>query len=141
MSGIEGNLIKQSVFPPTVKAIAQAEQALRRAIAVCEESYIRMVQLGIPAEDARYALPNSTQTNIIVTMNARELMHFFTLRCCERAQWEIRAMATVMLFIAHKVFPVAFNKAGPSCVRGPCSEGSMTCGKIMEVRHKFQIAA
>lgn len=93
-----------------------------------EAFYEEMVAEGIPSEDARYILPNATETKIIITMNARELLHFFTVRCCTRAQWEIRAMAEEMLALCKEVLPVAFNKAGASCVRGKCTEGSMSCG-------------
>ncbi|MFQ5354745.1 MAG: FAD-dependent thymidylate synthase, partial [Thermodesulfobacteriota bacterium] len=93
---------------------------------------------GVPAEDARFLLPNAACTRIILTMNARELLHFFRLRCCERAQWEIRAMATSMLVLARKKAPFIFRDSGPACVTGPCSEGEMTCGKPLEIRAKFK---
>ena len=85
-------------------------------------------------EDARYVLPNACETKIVVTMNARSLMHFFTMRLCERAQWEIRDMALAMLKEVLAVAPEVFKQAGPACVTGPCPEGAMTCGKINEVR-------
>ena len=85
-------------------------------------------------EDARYVLPNACETKIVVTMNARSLMHFFTVRLCERAQWEIRDMALAMLKEVLAVAPEVFKQAGPACVTGPCPEGAMTCGKINEVR-------
>ena len=66
---------------------------------------------------------------MVITMNARELMHFFSLRCCNRAQWEIREMADQMLALCKEVSPVIFARAGPSCVRGPCPEGKKSCGK------------
>ena len=97
-----------------------------------------MVAAGIPAEDARYILPNATETKILVTMNARELLHFFELRCCERAQWEIRAMALEMLKLVKAVAPIIFRDAGPGCLTGPCPEGSLTCGKTKEVREYFR---
>lgn len=87
-------------------------------------------------EDARFVLPNAAETKMIVTMNARELMHFFALRCCNRAQWEIREVAWQMLKLASNVAPVLFADCGPSCVKGACSEGKMTCGKALEVREK-----
>lgn len=97
----------------------------------------------VPKEDARYLLPNASQSNITVTMNAAELMHFFNLRCCTRAQWEIRNMANLMLEEAKKVAPVLFSKAGATCdARGYCSEGSQSCGrkptleKILNVYNK-----
>jgi thymidylate synthase (FAD) len=83
----------------------------------------------VPAEDARYVLPNACTTNITVTMNARELWHFFSLRCCRRAQWELRAVADEMLRQVKQVSPALFSEAGPGCVRGPCPEGKMSCGK------------
>ena len=85
-------------------------------------------------EDARYVFPNACETKIVFTMNARTLLNFFRLRCCNRAQWEIRALATEMLKEVKKVYPVLFKNAGPACINGPCPEGNMTCGKIKEVR-------
>jgi thymidylate synthase (FAD) len=90
--------------------------------------YEEMVKSGIPAEDARFVLPNATETKILITMNARELHHFFALRLCRRAQWEIREMARRMLAIAFENAPLLFETAGPGCVRGRCPEGKMTCG-------------
>lgn len=89
-------------------------------------------------EDARFVLPNGCETKMIVTMNARSLYNFFRLRCCTRAQWEIRELATQMLLLVREVAPVLFSNAGPSCVSGPCKEGSMTCGKAVEMRKKFK---
>ena len=88
-------------------------------------------------EDARYVFPNACETKIVFTMNARTLLNFFRLRCCNRAQWEIRALATEMLKEVKKVYPVLFTNAGPACINGPCPEGNMTCGKIKEVRETF----
>ncbi|MCL5277234.1 MAG: FAD-dependent thymidylate synthase [Deltaproteobacteria bacterium] len=96
--------------------------------------YLEMLENGIPAEDARYILPGAVNTRIIVTMNARELLHFFRLRTCLRAQWEIRAMAVEMLRLARPAAPVIFRKAGPACISGPCPEGDFYCGKLREVR-------
>ncbi len=89
-------------------------------------------------EDARFVLPNACETKIVVTMNARELLHFFNQRCCMRAQWEIRACAVAMLRECRKVAPILFKNAGPRCVEGPCPEGAMSCGKIKEVRETFK---
>lgn len=87
-------------------------------------------------EDARFVLPNAAETKMVVTMNARELMHFFALRCCNRAQWEIRDVAWQMLELVTKVAPTLFAGSGPSCVNGPCAEGKMSCGKMLEIREK-----
>ncbi|MEG6617524.1 FAD-dependent thymidylate synthase [Peptococcaceae bacterium 1198_IL3148] len=88
-------------------------------------------------EDARFVLPNAAETKIVVTMNARELMHFFNLRCCNRAQWEIRAVANQMLTEVKKVAPAIFKQAGPSCLGGACPEGAMSCGDIKGVRLSY----
>lgn len=81
-------------------------------------------------EDARFVLPNASETKMVVTMNARELLHFFNLRCCNRAQWEIRALADAMLSECYKVSPVIFKNAGSPCCSGKCPEGKMSCGKM-----------
>lgn len=85
-------------------------------------------------EDARFVLPNACETKMVVTMNARELLHFFELRCCNRAQWEIREVAWQMLRLVLTVAPNLFEKAGPKCVNGSCGEGKMSCKKAEEVR-------
>ena len=88
-------------------------------------------------EDARFVLPNSCDTKIIMTMNVRSLHNFFTLRCCKRAQWEIRELAVEMLKLVKDVAPLLFANAGPSCLRGKCSEGAYTCGKASEVKKEL----
>ncbi|ODU56024.1 MAG: FAD-dependent thymidylate synthase [Clostridium sp. SCN 57-10] len=85
-------------------------------------------------EDARFVLPNACETKMLMTMNARSLYNFFRLRCCNRAQWEIRELAWRMFDLCREAAPTLFSKAGPACVRGACSEGKMTCGKMDEVR-------
>lgn len=89
-------------------------------------------------EDARYVFPNACETKMVFTMNARTLLNFFRLRCCDRAQWEIRELAIEMLKEVKEVYPILFKNAGPGCVKGPCPEGSMTCGRIKEVREEFK---
>lgn len=88
-------------------------------------------------EDARYLLPEACCTRMIVTMNARELNHFFNLRCCNRASREIREVAEEMLKLVYPVAPHLFKSAGPSCVCGACPEGNMSCGKAKEMREKY----
>ncbi len=90
-------------------------------------------------EDARFVLPNACETKIIVTMNARTLINFFHHRCCNRAQWEIRAVAQEMLRLCREVAPTLFSHAGPSCLNGPCPEGTMTCGRIKEMRERYAV--
>lgn len=93
-----------------------------------QEFYNSAIKRGVPAEDARYALPNACSTQLIMTFNIRSLLNFFELRCCNRAQTEIRQMADMMLDICKEVAPNIFAKAGASCVRGKCKEGKMCCG-------------
>lgn len=87
-------------------------------------------------EDARFVLPGACETRLILTMNVRELWHFFSLRTCNRAQWEIRALAWEMLRQCAEVCPILFEKAGPGCVCGHCPEGEKSCGKAAEMRAK-----
>lgn len=94
------------------------------------DAYHRLVEAGIPEEDARYILPNACTTNIVVTMNARELRHFFSLRCCERAQWEIKQLADMMLALVKEVAPTLFEDAGAQCKQlGYCPE-KRGCGRM-----------
>lgn len=118
------------VVPPTVAADPAAREEFNRIIGQIQEGYNRLTALGIPKEDARYLLPNACQTQLIMTMNARSLLHFFSLRCCRRAQWEIRDLAWKIRQEVIKVAPVLFRDAGPACLaQGKCSEGAMTCGQ------------
>lgn len=117
------------VVPPSVAADPAAREAFDDACAAAFESYRTLLDAGVPAEDARYLLPNAMETKIVVTMNVRELLHFFELRGCRRAQWEIREVALAMLALAEPTAPYIFMDAGASCRRGPCGEGKMTCGE------------
>ena len=116
------------VKPETVAANPETERVFDEAIDAALSAYAKLLDAGVPAEDARYLLPNAAETKIVITMNARELLHFFGLRCCNRAQWEIRAMADRMLELAKPTAPYIFMDAGAPCIRGACPEGKMTCG-------------
>lgn len=120
------------IVPPDVAGNPDALVAYNAATATAFAAYRAMIDAGVAAEDARYLLPNAMETKIVVTMNVRELLHFFELRCCNRAQWEIRALALEMLALAEPTAPYIFSDAGASCRRGPCREGSMTCGDPYE---------
>ena len=89
-------------------------------------------------EDARFVLPNSCSTQMVMTMNARSLHNFFRHRCCNRAQWEIQDIANQMLKLVLEVAPNLFKNAGPPCVSGACPEGKMTCGKVKAVREFYE---
>ncbi|MCQ2056469.1 MAG: FAD-dependent thymidylate synthase [archaeon] len=115
------------VIPKTISANLKLKKLYEDTMTKIWQSY-NALKDEIPVEDARYLLPNGCTTNITVTMNARELLHFFSLRCCNRAQWEIRDVADQMLALCKKVSPVIFQNAGPPCVRGICPEGKFSCG-------------
>lgn len=117
-----------TIKPDTVAENPEANALFDEAIEFAKDAYVKLLDMGIPAEDARYLLPNAAETKIVVTMNVRELLHFFELRCCNRAQWEIRDLAHKMLELARPTAPFVFADAGASCVRGACPEGKMTCG-------------
>ena len=116
------------IVPPTITGNQADINVYENLMRHCQEAYDYFIRNGIPAEDARFVLPNACETKIIVTMNIRTLLHFFEERCCERAQWEIRHMADTMLDICKGVAPNLFAKSGASCVRGKCKEGKMSCG-------------
>ncbi len=135
------------VIPPSIKQDPALVREFEKFMAEAQENYTRVLkrleELGFKGEagqqDARYLLPNAAETKIVVTMNARELLHFFRVRCCNRAQWEIREMADRMLALVKKAAPTIFAKSGPGCLYAACPEGKMTCGKIEEVRKKFGV--
>ena len=116
------------VKPPTVAAREETSAAFDAAIDAAVDAYHALLDAGVPAEDARYLLPNAAETKIVITMNIRELLHFLSLRCCNRAQWEIRELAHRMLELVRPTAPYIFMDAGAPCVRGACPEGKMTCG-------------
>lgn len=116
------------VIPDTIAADPKTRQLYEDTMKRIWDAY-RELGETVPPEDARYVLPNGCTTNITITMNARELLHFFSLRCCNRAQWEIRDMADRMLALCKGVSPTIFRTAGPPCVRGPCPEGKLSCGR------------
>jgi thymidylate synthase (FAD) len=116
------------VIPPTIAKSKKMKDAYKETMNVIWDQYNKLLEMKIPAEDARYVLPNGTCTNIIVTMNARSLLNFFELRCCLHAQWEIRELANRMLREVKKVSPTIFKRAGPACKsRGVCPEHKKDC--------------
>ena len=119
------------VSPASVVRNEEARFKFAHAMAVIEAIYGQLLALGIPAEDARYVLPNAACTNIVVTMNCRALLNFFGERCCMRAQWEIRDMANRMLAICQERLPVVFDGQGAKCeALGLCPESEkFTCGR------------
>jgi thymidylate synthase (FAD) len=135
------NTLENYVIPPSIEGNAEARKTFDETLTRISETYQRLLKLGISKEDARFILPNAAKTNIIVTMNARELRHFFNLRCCTRAQWEMREVAVELLKQARKAAPALFEDCGPTCVElGYCSEGKMKpkeCN-IEELKKRFR---
>ena len=149
------------VLPPEIAAVPEAKEEFLRAMEEDQKHYERLTELlkerhfqaflaagetekaaarkaeKKAIEDARFVLPNACETKMVVTMNARSLQNFFNLRCCSRAQWEIRQLAEEMFKLVYPVAPHIFAKSGPACVSGPCPEGKMCCGKTAEVRAKY----
>lgn len=149
------------VLPPEIAAVPEAKEEFLRAMEEDQKHYERLTELlkerhfqaflaagetekaaarkaeKKAIEDARFVLPNACETKMVVTMNARSLQNFFHLRCCSRAQWEIRELAEKMFELVYPVAPHIFAKSGPACVSGPCPEGKMCCGKTAEVRAKY----
>ena len=122
------------IVPKTIKAKEELYREYLDIMQKCHSFYNKLLNENIPAQDARFVLPNACETKIVVTMNARSLYNFFEKRCCNRAQWEIRAVANKMLELCKKVAPVLFEKAGPSCIsKGVCYEGKMSCGMWKKV--------
>ena len=117
------------VVPPSVQENEEALRTFETQMTSATAAYAILRDCGIPKEDARFVLPNACTTKVICTFNVRSLYNFFEHRCCNRAQWEIRALAWEMLRLCREVAPVLFENAGPGCMRGACPEGDMTCGK------------
>lgn len=116
------------VIPHTASKDKSMLKKFKAFLKQSEDFYKELLEFGMPAEDARYILPNASSTKIILTMNARQLRHFFSLRCCNRAQWEIREMACRMLNLVKKEALILFKDAGPDCAQGKCHE-SVPCAK------------
>lgn len=151
------------VVPPEIETDSEAKRIYLASMEQIHQSYLKLSEIladkyyqklsakGIPEkqahasaekqaiEDARFVLPNACKTKMIVTMNARSLNNFFRLRCCNRAQWEIRDVATQMLHLVREAAPVLFRYSGPPCLSGNCTEGKMSCGNQEEVRKRFTI--
>ena len=134
LTELEGYFIR----PESISENRELARSFDDMMARCKDAYELFREKGIAPEDARFVLPIATQTKIAVTMNARELRHFFALRCCLRSQWEIRELANKILEICKSVAPSLFENAGPSCVGlGYCPEAELTCGKLEQVLEMY----
>lgn len=122
------------VVPEKIAMDPSSNRIFIDALEACKGAYSKLVDAGMPPEDARYVLPNAAPTKIVVTMNARALMNFFELRCCLSAQWEIRRLADEMLRLVKEVAPIIFGNAGPFCItRKTCPEAKYDCPKWVEL--------
>lgn len=117
------------IKPETISSDDEKSAIFDEAVDAALIAYTKLLNAGVPAEDARYLLPNAAETKIVVTMNIRELLHFFELRCCKRAQWEIQELSHRMLELVKPTAPYIFLDAGAPCVRTGCPEGKMSCGE------------
>lgn len=150
------------VTPPEVAAEEEALEIYNESMRLAQQAYDRIAEILTEKhyktflnegkdektaakmaskkaiEDARFVLPNSCETKMVVTMNARSLLNFFRHRCCNRAQWEIQAVANQMLALVGEVAPDIFKKAGPPCLIGPCPEGKMSCGRAKEIKEFYK---
>lgn len=126
------------VMPPAVAKDKNASRLFREQMENIRQAY-RTLRDMVHHEDARYILPGACETKLVFTMNVRSLLNFFRLRCCERAQWEIRALAEAVYREVKRAAPLLFAAAGPACVSdGSCPEGAMSCGRTEEVRQRFR---
>lgn len=125
------------VIPPSIEKDENLKKEFQDIIAKIQKAYNEMLKIvegkGVKGEkaneDTRYVLPQAAETKIVVTMNARELLHFFEERCCSRAQWEIRKLAYEILLICKRELSAIFSMAGPKCLKlGYCPEGKFSCG-------------
>lgn len=125
------------IMPPAIESREECKEIFLKHMSASVDAYNKLCDILIAAgrtdeqaqEDARFVLPEATQTRMVVTMNARELMHFFNMRCCNRAQWEIRSVANKMLSLVKQATPELMKKAGASCAKnGVCPEGKRSCG-------------
>lgn len=110
------------IVPNSIRSNEEAKKRYLELMKSIKEFYRDAVESGIPKEDARFVLPNAATTNLVMTMNARELLHFLELRECNRAQWEIRQLAEEIRKICIKVSPALFLESGAPCRKGKCPE-------------------
>lgn len=129
---------RRYIIPPAVKADAELLELYTNAFSETEKFYNELRDMGESEENLVYVLLSGNTLDLTITMNARELLLFLKLRTCERAQWEIRDYAYLMLKMLRESAPDIFRRYGPSCfVTGVCPEGRLSCGKISEIKNRF----
>jgi len=131
-------LTEKIVVPPSITDSNMDEYI--KVIDATTEGYQKLTSNGVPREDARFLLPNAVETSMLMTMDGSSLMHFLGLRTCNRAQWEVRELADMILDQLRDVEPEIFNNAGPYCYQlGYCPEGRHTCGKMKEALEMYGV--
>ena len=130
---------KNHIIPPCLEADAELLDLYLDAFSSTAALYDALKSEGVSEDDLIYVLLSGNVIDFVTTLNARELRLFLKLRTCTRAQWEIRALATELLFLLRKDNPLLFASFGPSCViDGKCPEGQMCCGKMDEMQKTFR---
>ena len=151
----------QYSVPPSVEEDEQMSEIFRQTMASCQEAYDRLYGLILEnltgkylasggkdarllrsfertaAEEAGYAVPLAAGTRVVFSMSALDLIEFFSLRLCSRAPWEVRELAGEMLLLLKTAAPLIFEGVGPACMEGVCREGSLGCGRAIEIREKY----
>ncbi|MDD5019128.1 MAG: FAD-dependent thymidylate synthase [Candidatus Omnitrophica bacterium] len=127
------------VVPPSIEQDEVSRAEFVRTMEMIQSSYHALLEafkekgkVGEQAnQDVRFVLPQAAETKIVVTMNTRELIHFFHQRCCRRAQWEIKRLAEEMLKICRDKLPEVFADVAAKCdALGYCPEGeNLSCGR------------
>ena len=116
------------ITPATISGKPELAGRYHEMVRAAHQLYLEMQDAGIPAEDARYVLPNAAETRLVMTMNARELIHACSLRLCLRAQWEIVELFEHVKAEVEKVAPRLAAELKPKCYRlGYCDEME-SCG-------------
>ena len=118
------------IIPPTIEKNPELKEKFEQFMSDISNKYQEFVEAGIPAEDARFVLPNATASSMVASLNLREMIHLANLRLCSRAQYEIRTLVKMMCDELSKQEPWLKDYLVPKCVRlGFCDEDKC-CGRM-----------
>lgn len=135
---IQGIDHSRFMIPDTVKNDAGLCDRYKNVLKLSNDMIKQMSENEKLKQYSYYYALSGNVMDVMVTVNARELLHFMKLRTCSRAQWEIRNISVSMLMYLRKSYPDLFQYYGPGCfVTGKCPEGNMTCGRMEEMVEKF----
>ncbi len=127
------------VIPETIKTDKEALNIYCNCFEKMKNLYLTFKDKGYDVSVLVYLVLSGNTLDFVTTMNAREMMLFFKLRSCTRAQWEIQEYAVDFLKKLRKIAPDLFSFYGPSCyATGACPEGRMTCGRAAEIKETFK---